>query len=122
MMKSIILAEDVDPGADPDLDRIDIEYGGPRTPSTIDDHHTEVGSDARPQHYETSDAESDDDYEEPTGVTKRKKGGYDSRIEQILFENPQLPIMILDAGKSVESGGKYIVYTIRTGVSRLTCC
>jgi len=109
----------VDPGADPGWDRIDIEYGGPRTPSTIDDHHTEVESDPRPQHYETSDAESDEDYEEPAGVTKRKKGGYDSRIEQILFENPELPIMILDAGKSVESGGKYIVYTIRTGVSRL---
>ena len=44
------------------------------------------------------------------------QGGYDSRIEQILYENPDLPILIVDAGKSVESGGKYIVYTIRTGV------
>lgn len=47
----------------------------------------------------------------------RKKGGYDSRIEQILYEHPELDIVITDAGKSLESGGGYIVYTIRTGVS-----
>lgn len=46
----------------------------------------------------------------------RKKGGYDSRIEQILYENPDLQIIITDAGKSQESGGSFIVYTIRTGV------
>lgn len=47
----------------------------------------------------------------------RKKGGYDSRIEQILYEHPELQIAITDAGKSAENGGSYIVYTIRTGVS-----
>lgn len=47
---------------------------------------------------------------------RRKPGGYDSRIEQILYENPDLPIVITDAGKSLESGGRYIVYTIKTGV------
>ncbi|KAG5984298.1 Sorting nexin, cytoplasm-to-vacuole targeting pathway/endosomal sorting [Claviceps digitariae] len=46
---------------------------------------------------------------------RRKPGGYTSRIEQILYENPDTPIIITDAGKSVESGGRYIVYTIRTG-------
>lgn len=34
----------------------------------------------------------------------------------MLDENPDMPIMITDAGKSLESGGRYIVYTIRTGV------
>jgi hypothetical protein len=34
----------------------------------------------------------------------------------MLFEDPDLPIVITDAGKSHESGGSYIVYTIRTGV------
>ncbi|KAJ4392219.1 Sorting nexin, cytoplasm-to-vacuole targeting pathway/endosomal sorting [Gnomoniopsis smithogilvyi] len=48
-------------------------------------------------------------------VPRRKPGGYDSRIEQILYENPALPILITDAGKSLESGGRHIVYTIRTG-------
>ncbi|KAH0555889.1 hypothetical protein GP486_006164, partial [Trichoglossum hirsutum] len=59
-----------------------------------------------------------DDYPERTqsGRIPRKKGGYDSRIEQILYENPDLPIFITDAGKNHESGGSYIVYTIRTGV------
>jgi hypothetical protein len=66
-----------------------------------------------------SDAESDEDYAAHLRgelAPGRKKGGYDSRIEQMLYENPQLPILITDAGKSSESGGKYIVYTIRTGV------
>ncbi|GAM87312.1 hypothetical protein ANO11243_053350 [Dothideomycetidae sp. 11243] len=43
-----------------------------------------------------------------------KKGGYDSRIEQILYENRDLEIQIVHAGKNAEGGG-YIVYTIRTG-------
>jgi hypothetical protein len=78
-----------------------------------------------PRHTENdnlSDAESDEDYAAHLRgelVPGKKKGGYDSRIEQILYENPQLPILITDAGKSSESGGKYIVYTIRTGVRLL---
>ena len=65
----------------------------------------------------------DSDSEEDFGANvhsppppRRKPGGYDSRIEQILYENPELPIIITDAGKSLETGGRYIVYTIRTGV------
>ncbi|KAK2796635.1 Sorting nexin-41 [Emmonsiellopsis sp. PD_5] len=46
---------------------------------------------------------------------QRKKGTYQSRIEQILSENPDLPILITHAGKNHESGGSFIVYTIRTG-------
>jgi sorting nexin-41/42 len=78
-----------------------------------------------PRHSENdnlSDAESDEDYAAHLRgelAPGKKKGGYDSRIEQILYENPQLPILITDAGKSTESGGKYIVYTIRTGVGGL---
>ncbi len=67
-----------------------------------------------------SGAESDEEYaahQRGELAPGKKKGGYDSRIEQILYENPQLPILITDAGKSSESGGRYIVYTIRTGVS-----
>jgi len=90
-------------------------YGGPRTPSTTSDAH-DTETDTRAQQYDTSDAGSDDEYGgSMQGAPKRKKGGYDSRIEQILYENPDLPILIVDAGKSLESGGKYIVYTIRTG-------
>jgi len=46
-----------------------------------------------------------------------KKGGYNSRIEQILYEHPELDIQIVTAGKNTEGGGGYITYTIRTGVS-----
>lgn len=62
---------------------------------------------------------SDVDYEEDPSKGRRiepKKGGYESRIEQILYENPDLPILITYAGKNLESGGSYIAYTIRTGV------
>ncbi|CAG8155097.1 unnamed protein product, partial [Penicillium nalgiovense] len=43
-----------------------------------------------------------------------RKSVYDSRIEQILYENPEMPILITDAGKNHEGGGSFIVYTIRT--------
>ncbi|PQE14304.1 sorting nexin-41 protein [Rutstroemia sp. NJR-2017a BBW] len=90
-------------------------FGGPRTPSTLSENHDNDG-DQPPPAFDTSDPGSDEDYGEASQATRRqKKGGYDSRIEQILYENPDLPILIVDAGKSSESGGKYIVYTIRTG-------
>ena len=59
---------------------------------------------------------SDDEEEYVQQRVPRKKGGYDSRIEQILYENQDLQILITDAGKNHESGGSYIAYTIRTGV------
>ncbi|KAI9670061.1 MAG: CSN-associated deubiquitinating enzyme Ubp12 [Caeruleum heppii] len=70
---------------------------------------------SRPQ--ASSDAEDDEDYPgtRSSQGPPRKKGGYNSRIEQILYENPELPIIITDAGKNHESGGNHIVYTIRTG-------
>lgn len=61
-----------------------------------------------------SDEDEDEDYVQHR--RPQKKGGYDSRIEQILYENEDLQILITDAGKSHESGGSYIAYTIRTGV------
>jgi hypothetical protein len=76
-------------------------------PTTV----TSVGEDE--PHHAQQDAESD--------APKRKPGGYESRVEQILYENPRLPIIITDAGKSLESGGRYIVYTIRTGVRSPPC-
>ena len=61
---------------------------------------------------------SDDEEEYAPQRGPRKKGGYDSRVEQILYENEDLQILITDAGKNHESGGSYIAYTIRTGVSQ----
>lgn len=65
-----------------------------------------------------SDDDEDNYEQQRSDQIPRKKGGYDSRIEQILYEHPELQIVITDAGKSHESGGSYIVYTIRTGVCR----
>jgi len=59
-----------------------------------------------------SDVEYDD---ERPHRPEPKRGGYESRVEQILYENPD-PILITYGGKNAESGGGYIVYTIQTGV------
>lgn len=96
--------------ADSSWDIIDPQYDVPQTPE--EPHQSSYNAPA------TSSPESDEDDEAQDQMAPRRKpGGYDSRIEQILYENPELPILITDAGKSLESGGRYIVYTIRTGVS-----
>ncbi|KAI9166863.1 Sorting nexin-41 [Paramyrothecium foliicola] len=94
----------------------------PVSPSSRDfrPHTPTSGSedDLPQQHFgqPSSGNSGDDSHEAPEhAAPRRKAGGYDSRIEQILYENPNMPIIITDAGKSVESGGRYIVYTIRTG-------
>lgn len=96
---------------------LDRSFDAPRTPTSgsEDDEPMFSQATAVPRH-ESHDRGAPQD--EP--VQKRKPGGYTSRIEQILYENPNMPILITDAGKSLESGGRYIVYTIRTGV-RLRC-
>lgn len=117
MMESICL--DDSPDTDAHWSHVEHGYNVPHTPSTISEH-LEGETDPRPEQYrQDSDDDNDEEYGGSTHAPpKRKKGGYDSRIEQILYENPDLPILIVDASKSSESGGKYIVYTIRTGVSR----
>lgn len=118
MMYSICLDDD-DPAADIDWERIEHAHvrAGVGTPSTTSEH-PESETEPHARQYEDNSGGSDEEFGGSTQVApKRKKGGYDSRIEQILYENPDLPILITEAGKSLESGGKYIVYTIRTGVS-----
>jgi hypothetical protein len=112
------MMEDIDIGsdlvdADVDWELLDQQYDAPPTPSTTSDDAPQQPSFSA----EPSEAESDDEYQHGDLVRRPKPGGYDSRIQQILYENPELPILITDAGKSLESGGKFIVYTIRTGVS-----
>ena len=50
-------------------------------------------------------------------LPRRKKGGYDARVEQWLYENPEHIILITNAGKD---GVNYIQYTINCGVCRRT--
>ena len=79
--------------------------------------------------YNPNRAMSDVDYDDeqnslPTNVqhgsrpadAPHKKGRYDSRVEEWLYENPDSPILITYAGKNLEGGGGYIAYTISTGV------
>lgn len=66
----------------------------------------------------------DDDQDTPIAQRSTagpKKDRYDSRVEQILYENPQLDIQIVQAGKNTEGGGGYITYAIRTGVCKSRC-
>jgi sorting nexin-41/42 len=113
MMDSIVLGDGFE-DADADWDQVDPRFDAPHTPSSTSD-------DAPLPQYDNDTSDADTDEETAARgrgelVPRRKPGGYDSRIEQILYENPELPILITDAGKSMESGGRYIVYTIRTGV------
>ena len=62
-----------------------------------------------------SDVDYNDEDQGEETVTP-KKGGYDSRVEQWLYENPGSSIIITYAGKNLEGGGGYIAYTINTGV------
>lgn len=105
-------------------------YGRPSSPSTAssDNEPPDFTSKRRdtPEDEEAPDTasgrglndEDDEDEEEEDFYGRRqKKGGYASRVEQILWENNNVEIFIVDAGKNVDgSGGNFIVYTIRTGV------
>lgn len=115
MWENIALDDSPDE-ADPDWEYIDQHrFETPNTPSSTSEDAPPLPTYGR----QLAEPESDDEYGAQSRdheAPRRKPGGYDSRIEQILYENPELPILITDAGKSTESGGKYIVYTIRTGV------
>jgi sorting nexin-41/42 len=91
-----------------DIDEADYAQGQ-RTPPSDGEYGPSPTLSAEPAQHET-----DDDHE-PAARVEPKKGGYDSRIEQLLYENQSLEIQIVSAGKNAEGGG-YIVYTIRTGV------
>jgi len=111
MMNSICLDESSD--TDADWDQLDHSFTGFHAPSANSPDLI-----AQPQQYHNGSDDSDEEYGTSTQVAPRK-GGYDSRIQQYLYEYPNHPIMIVDGGKSLEGGGKYIVYTIKTGVSLL---
>lgn len=92
----------------------DAEYEPPASPPSS---HTSSNDPpefvSRPRDLSEDDEE---DYNGGQAGPPAKVGGYDSRIQQILYENPELEIVITHAGKNSDGGGNYIVYTIRTGV------
>ena len=118
-METVALDGDL---ADDGWESIDARYDFPSTPSSSNDSPPPPPSFAHTREVLEPDTDDEDDDDGARGrgelIPRVKPGGYDSRTEQLLYENPELPILITDAGKSVESGGRYIVYTIRTGV----CC
>lgn len=88
------------------LTRLDREQ--PSTPPS-----SQSSPDHNPAFFSRPDEDDDGADRRPSSLAP-KKGGYDGRIQQILYENPDLEIIITDAGKSADGG--YIVYRIRTGV------
>ena len=83
--------------ADSDWEQLDPRFDAPQTPSSTGDEAPPPPS----YRTEASDVESDDEYNaqgQGELAPRRKPGGYDSRVEQILYENPELPILITDAG------------------------
>lgn len=86
-------------------------------PSPSSRSSTDNPPDFLSQQQDLSDEDEAPDYAtQQAGHGYLRKSVYDSRIEQILYENPEMPILITDAGKNHEGGGSFIVYTIRTGV------
>ncbi|THW95981.1 hypothetical protein D6D17_07552 [Aureobasidium pullulans] len=86
--------------------------------STPEYHRPESTYHDEPFNHDQQDSDDQDEEEKDLSESRRiepKKGGYHSRIEQILYENPDLDIQIVHAGKNTEGGGSYITYTIRTG-------
>ena len=96
-----------------------VEFNRPATPSSSSSsvEKEPQSTDSRPRGSANEDAEGALLRPKQSGAAAPKKAGYVSRIEQILYEDPELPIVIIDAGKSQETGGSFIAYTIRTGVS-----
>lgn len=72
--------------------------------------------DSEDVHAHAQGEEHEEDAATPQGVSQGRKRAYNSRVEQIIFENDDLIISITHAGKNTEGGGSYIAYTIRTGV------
>jgi hypothetical protein len=88
-----------------------VDYQRPFTPTS----EPSTDHDESPEHIPRAHSLTDVDYDdERPHLPEPKRGGYESRVEQILYENPE-PILIILAGKNSESGGSYIVYTIQTG-------
>ncbi|KIW73055.1 hypothetical protein PV04_01202 [Phialophora macrospora] len=93
-----------DPSVVPTNPTLSTSYSDQSPPASF------TSSPNQPPHFH--DEEEDDETQADTGPTP-PKGGYDSRVQQILYEQPDLEIIITDAGKSADGG--YIVYKIRTG-------
>lgn len=105
------ICPDYDSDADVDWDRIDHTYADLHSPSAAS-----PDLNAQSHGYDDGSDGSAEEYGGSTTVQPRVDQ-YFSRIEQYLHDYPSQPILIVDGGKSAEGGGKYIVYTIRTGVS-----
>ena len=89
----------------------------PATPPSIDSSPARESSQYISQPLSDVDYNEDGEQEDEAPVAP-KKGGYDSRVEAWLYENPGSSILITYAGKNLEGGGGYIAYTINAGVWR----
>ncbi|KAF2106943.1 sorting nexin-like protein-41 [Lophiotrema nucula] len=66
-----------------------------------------------------SDVDYNEDQQDEEEDVPPRKGRYENRIEEWLYENPDSSILITYAGKNLEGGGSYIAYTIITGGSEV---
>ncbi|KAI1004253.1 Autophagy-related protein 20 [Podosphaera aphanis] len=89
----------------PPRPRVQHSSNSPRSSAVDDNHNSDIHTRAQ-YNADYTDSDNDDDKVVPV-AHRSKKGSYNSRIEQILHENPDLPILIVDAGKSLEGGKVY---------------
>lgn len=89
-------------------------FPGFNRPSTPPSGHS--SPDRAPQFISRPSDLSDEELDDGRGTNvEPKQGVYNSRIERILDEHPELEIHIVHAGKNTEGGGGFITYTVRTG-------
>ena len=93
----------------------------PVTPPSVESSSPAQESPEYISQRDMSDVDYNEDEPESAERVAPKKGGYDSRVEQWLYENPGSSILITYAGKNLEGGGSYIAYTINTGVRQALC-
>ena len=89
-------------------------FNRPATPPSDDDSQH---SDAAEEVIQDNDVSTTEQEIPPTPGRMKRKNTYESRVEKLLYEHSNLQIQITSAGKNMEGGGNYIVYTIRSYVS-----
>jgi hypothetical protein len=55
------------------------------------------------------------------GISREKDGELCCKVDEILCKNPELRIIITDAGKASDGGANFIAYTIEVGVLSQFC-
>ncbi|KAL9058937.1 MAG: hypothetical protein Q9162_001495 [Coniocarpon cinnabarinum] len=98
---------------DSDLGSPTSRFQRPATPPSDDEsQHSQAVADL-PQDTNGENGGNDEEALAAGSGQIQKKNSYESRIERLLYEHPNLHIQITNAGKNMEGGGNYIDIEVR---------